>query len=152
MRASRLYGRFSSTFWVRKQIWKQKNNWVCSMLETLAVRSLQEQKHRPTPTSAATANIKAQVSVYLIICSANSSVEWTTTPLKNNILRDFDFLPCECGNVNFFFFLVLLEQWSVWRSSAIRVSGLHLKWWASVGRAERPFAFLSVTKCQDEIN
>lgn len=83
------------------------------MLETLAARSLQEQKHRPTPTSAATANIKAQVSVYLIICSANSSVEWTTTPLKNNILRDFDFLPCECGNVNFFFFLVLLEQWSV---------------------------------------
>lgn len=77
------------------------------------VGSLQEQKHRPTPTSAATANIKAQVSVYLIICSANSSVEWTTTPLKNNILRDFDFLPCECGNVNFFFFLVLLEQWSV---------------------------------------
>lgn len=67
---------------------------------------------------------QSRVSVYLIICSANSSVRLLLNGPKGFWVW---LLALWMWKPDFpLWFPVLLEQRSVWRCSAIRVSGLHL--------------------------
>lgn len=102
--------------------WAETNR-VCSVFEMMAPHS-QRQKKIHVNKSLQWPKTESRVSVYLIICSANSSVRLLLNGPKGFWVW---LLALWMWKPDFpLWFLVLLEQRSVWRCSAIRVSGLHL--------------------------